>query len=63
VVEARPLARVLFETLEVGAEVPAQMYEAVAIVIAFVMRAPRSAFGRLVRRVSVPSSTMGQGPE
>lgn len=62
VVEARPLARVLFDTLEVGAEVPAQMYEAVAIVIAFVMRTPRSAFGRLVRRVSVPASTIGAPP-
>lgn len=56
VVEARPLARVLFDTLEVGAEVPAQMYEAVAIVIAFVMRTPRSAFDRMVRRVNVPAS-------
>jgi flagellar biosynthesis protein FlhB len=56
VVEARPLARVLFDTLDVGAEIPAPMYEAVAIVIAFVMRAPRSAFGRTVRRVNVPSS-------
>ncbi len=58
VVEARPLARVLFDTLDVGAEVPAQMYEAVAIVIAFVMRTPRSAFGRLIRRVYVPASKM-----
>jgi flagellar biosynthetic protein FlhB len=58
VVEVRPLARVLFDTLEVGAEIPAQMYEAVAIVIAFVMRAPRPAFGRTVRRVNVPTSKL-----
>jgi len=56
VVEARPLARVLFDTLDVGAEIPAAMYEAVAIVIAFVMRTPRSRFGRSIRRVNVPAS-------
>ena len=56
VVEVRPLARVMFDSLEVGAEVPAQMYEAVAIVIAFVMRTPRGAFDGLVRRVNMPAS-------
>ncbi len=56
VVEVRPLARVLFDTLDVGAEIPAAMYEAVAIVIAFVMRTPRNRFGRSIRRVNVPIS-------
>lgn len=56
VVEVRPLARVLFDTLDVGAEIPAAMYEAVAIVIAFVMRTPRNRFGRSIRRVNVPVS-------
>lgn len=63
VVEARPLARVLFDTLDVGAEIPAAMYEAVAIVIAFVMRTPRHRFGRNIRRVNVPASKVPQAPE
>ncbi len=68
VVEVRPLARVLFDTLDVGAEIPAAMYEAVAIVIAFVMRTPRNRFGRSIRRVNVPISKVpspspGPAPE
>lgn len=59
VVEARPLARMLHDDLDVGAEVPAQLYEAVAIVIAFVMRSPQTAFERMVRTVSVPASKLG----
>lgn len=61
VVEARPLARVLFDTLDVGAEVPAAMYEAVAIVIAFIMRTPRRAADRSVRTVNVPASKVRAG--
>ncbi|MEZ5408062.1 MAG: EscU/YscU/HrcU family type III secretion system export apparatus switch protein [Acidimicrobiales bacterium] len=61
VVEARPLARVLFDTLDVGSEIPAAMYEAVAIVIAFVMRTPRNRFGRSIRRVNVPASKVPVG--
>lgn len=58
VVEARPLARVLHDSIDVGTEVPADLYEAVAIVIAFVMRAPKVSLDRMVRRVSVPRSAM-----
>lgn len=58
VVEARPLARVLHDNIEVGEEVPAALYEAVAVVIAFVMRSPKVALDRMVRRVSVPLSAM-----
>ncbi|MEM8926216.1 MAG: EscU/YscU/HrcU family type III secretion system export apparatus switch protein [Actinomycetota bacterium] len=58
VVEVRPLARVLHDALDVGAEVPAHLYEAVAIVIAFVMRAPATALDRTIRRVVVPPSKL-----
>jgi flagellar biosynthetic protein FlhB len=60
VVEAPPLARLLNETIAIGAEVPAQLYEAVAIVIAFVMRLPAPPFERLVRRVNVPRSKLAE---
>ena len=63
VVECRPLARLLNEVIEVGDEVPAHLYEAVAIVIAFVMRVPESALGRTVRQVTVPLSKLAQPPD
>jgi flagellar biosynthetic protein FlhB len=59
VVEARLLARILHDSLPVGAEVPADMYEAVAIVIAFVLRQPKTAVSRIVRSVHVPRSKLG----
>jgi flagellar biosynthetic protein FlhB len=58
VVESRPLARILHDLLDVGAEVPANLYEAVAIVIAFVMRLPPTAVRRTVRQVTVPASKL-----
>ena len=58
VVEVRPLARVLHDLIDVGEEVPAHLYEAVAIVIAFVMRAPATTLERAVRTVSVPPSKL-----
>ncbi|MGI9611546.1 MAG: EscU/YscU/HrcU family type III secretion system export apparatus switch protein, partial [Acidimicrobiales bacterium] len=58
VVEVRPLARILHDLIEVGSEVPAHLYEAVAIVIAFVMRTPRTAVDGMVRRVTVPNSKL-----
>lgn len=61
VVEVRPLARVLHDLLDVGEEVPGHLYEAVAIVIAFVMRAPSVQLDRMVRRLSVPPSKVS-GP-
>ncbi|MEM9893290.1 MAG: EscU/YscU/HrcU family type III secretion system export apparatus switch protein [Actinomycetota bacterium] len=58
VVEARPLARVLHDLLDIGSEVPAHLYEAVAIVIAFVMRTPDTVFDAAIRRVNIPASKM-----
>jgi flagellar biosynthetic protein FlhB len=58
VVEARPLARILHDSIDVGSEVPAHLYEAVAIVIAFVMRSPKSTVEGMIRRVTVPNSKL-----
>ncbi len=58
VVECRPLARLLNEVIEIGEEVPAHLYEAVAIVIAFVMRLPPTAVSGTVRQVTVPLSKL-----
>lgn len=58
VVESPPLARALNEFIEVGDEVPAHLYEAVAIVIAFVMRLPPTAVRGIVRQVAVPGSAL-----
>jgi hypothetical protein len=38
VVEAKPLARALWRACEVGDEIPAALYEAVAMVLAFIRR-------------------------
>lgn len=38
VVENRPLARALFDTVSIGSEIPADLYQAVAEVLAFVYR-------------------------
>jgi len=62
VIETRPLARVLHDLLDIGEEVPADLYEAVAIVIAFVMRTPPATLDKVVRRVSVPRSKLGDRP-
>lgn len=62
VVETRPLARLLHDLLEVGDEVPAHLYEAVAIVIAFVMRRPHLPLERVVRRLTVPESKLSTPP-
>lgn len=44
IIENRPLAQALYQAVEVGAEVPAQLYQVVAEVLAFVyrLRAPRT---------------------
>jgi flagellar biosynthetic protein FlhB len=54
VVEARSLARVLFDTVKVGDHIPPELFEAVAIVLAFVMRDRRPRWGRGVRSLRVP---------
>lgn len=58
IVEVRPLARILHDLVAVGDEVPAHLYEAVAIVIAFVMKTPKSSLRGSLRRVSVPNSKL-----
>ena len=54
VLEVRPLARLLFDTVKVGHHIPAELFEAVAVVLAFVMRTPRRAWSGSVRRLDVP---------
>lgn len=58
VVEVRPLARLLHDLIDVGNEVPAHLYEAVAIVIAFVMKSPQTSVDGSVRRVAIPNSKL-----
>jgi flagellar biosynthetic protein FlhB len=41
IVEDKPLARILYKTLDIGQEVPAQLYKAVAEVLAYVYRLKR----------------------
>jgi len=41
VVQAKPLARALWRSCEVGDEVPAALYEAIALVLVFVKRLDR----------------------
>ncbi len=60
VVEVRPLARFLHDNVDVGAEIPGTLFEAIAIVLAFVMRKPRSYFADTVRQVRVPESRLVQ---
>jgi flagellar biosynthesis protein FlhB len=49
-VENRPVARMLYSTGKVGAPVPAELYEAVATILAFVYRTYRYYFHRLPAR-------------
>ena len=60
VVEVRPLARFLHDHLDVGAEIPATLYEAIAIVLAFVMQKPKTYFSNTVRHVRVPDARLLQ---
>lgn len=54
-VENRPLARALFKFGQVGREIPAQLYQAVAEILGFVYRAHRYYFHRLkARRLGLP---------
>lgn len=63
VVETRPLARILHDMLDVGSEIPPELYEAVAVVIAFVMRrAPVSPAAGVVDRVHVPPKALRKVP-
>jgi flagellar biosynthetic protein FlhB len=56
VVEDRPLARALYRICEIGEEVPAELYLAVARILAFVFSAGRP--GRTTRARRPPSATV-----
>jgi flagellar biosynthetic protein FlhB len=56
-VEDRPLARTLYRVCELGEEVPAELYMAVARILAFVMAA-----GRPSRTASTPARPRGTMP-
>ncbi len=60
VVEVRPLARFLHDNVDVGSEIPGTLFEAIAIVLAFVMRKPRSYFTDTIRQVRVPDARLVQ---
>lgn len=57
-VESRALAWLLHDTTEVGRDVPVELYHAVALVLAFVLRARPGALAGLIRQVNVPSSAL-----
>lgn len=59
IVESPPLARALHAVVDVGDPIPESFFEAVAIVLAFVMR-PRANTSHAVRRVAVPASKVPQ---
>ncbi len=58
IVEARPLARILHDRVEVGATIPNELFRAIAIVLAFVMRHPGTRHSQTIRRVKIPPSAM-----
>ncbi len=55
IIESPPLARALHASADVGSAIPEDFFEAVAIVLAFVMR-PRANNSQTIRRVTVPNS-------
>lgn len=57
-VESRALAWLLHDTTDVGRDVPVELYHAVALVLAFVLRSRPSALAGMIRRVNVPSSAL-----
>lgn len=57
-VESRALAWLLHDTTEVGRDVPIELYHAVALVLAFVLRSRPSALPGIIRRVNVPPSAL-----
>jgi hypothetical protein len=48
----------LYDDVDVGFEILCTLFEAIAIVLAFVMRKPRSYFADTIRRVRVPDSRL-----
>ncbi len=57
-VESRALAWLLHDTTEVGRDVPVELYHAVALVLAFVLRSRPSALAGMIRRVNVPRAAL-----
>ncbi len=57
-VESRALAWVLHDTTEADSDVPLELYQAVAIVLAFVMSTRVSALPDVIRRVHVPAAAL-----
>ncbi len=62
-VESRALAWVLYDTTEVGKEVPVELYQAVALVLAFVMQTKPGALSGIIRRVNVPASALARASD
>jgi flagellar biosynthetic protein FlhB len=62
-VESRALAWVLYDTTEVGREVPVELYQAVALVLAFVMQTKPGALSGIIRRVNVPASALARASD
>ncbi len=54
VVESVPLARALWSSVEVGSSIPRELYEAVALVLAFVFRLRGPAWADQVHRLRIP---------
>ena len=58
IVESPPLARALHASVEVNDPIPESFFEAVAIVLAFVMRPRANRASATTRRVSIPNSKL-----
>ena len=62
IVESPPLARALFASVEVNDRIPESFFEAVAIVLAFVMRPRANKASAATRRVTIPNSKLPPTP-
>lgn len=62
IIESPPLARALHASVEVNDPIPESFFEAVAIVLAFVMRPRANKASATVRRVHVPASKVPTDP-
>ena len=59
-IENRSLAWILFDTADVDADIPMELYQAVAIVLAFVMQRRVGALAGAIRRVHVPPASLAK---
>ncbi len=62
VIEDKPLARTLYQVCEIDEEIPAELYVAVAQILAFVMQAGRPSSTAGVRRPPAPAPVPKQMP-